>query len=78
MSRGTIAVRQSMAALRNPSYRISTTKRKRIEKPFGWIKTLGGLRKTRHRRRGLVEWFCVLTAATNDLIRIPKPLATAT
>nr|WP_246774261.1 IS5 family transposase [Bradyrhizobium diazoefficiens] len=27
------------------NYRISMTKRKRIEEPFGWIKTVGGLRK---------------------------------
>ena len=37
---------------RHPGYRISTIKRKRIEQPFGWMKTVGGLRKTRHRGRG--------------------------
>ena len=63
--------------VRHPGYRISTTKRKRIEEPFGWIKTVGGLRKTRHRGRGLVEWFFVLTAAAYNLIRIPKLLAAA-
>ncbi len=31
-------------------------------------------RKTRHRGRGLVEWFFVLTAAAYNLIRIPKIL----
>jgi transposase len=60
---------------RHPGYRVSTVKRKRIEEPFGWIKTVGGLRKTRHRGRGLVEWFFVLTAAAYNLIRIPKILA---
>lgn len=60
---------------RHPGYRISTIKRKRIEEPFGWMKTIGGLRKTRHRGRGLVEWFFVLTAAAYNLIRIPKILA---
>jgi transposase len=60
---------------RHPGYRISTIKRKRIEEPFGWIKTIGGLRKTRHRGRGLVEWFFVLTAAAYNLIRIPNLLA---
>jgi Transposase DDE domain len=58
-------------------YRVSTIKRKRIEEPFRWIKTVGGLRKTRHRGRGLVAWFFVLTAATYNLIRIPKLLAAA-
>lgn len=60
---------------RHPGYRISTIKRKRIEEPFGWIKTIGGLRKTRHRGRGLVEWFFVLAASAYNLIRIPKILA---
>ena len=60
---------------RHPGYRISTIKRKRIEEPFGWIKTVGGLRKTRHCGRALVEWFFVLTAAAYNLIRIPKILA---
>jgi transposase len=61
---------------RHPGYRISTIKRKRIEEPFGWIKTVGGLRKTRHRGRDLVEWFFVLTATAYNLVRIPKILAT--
>jgi hypothetical protein len=60
---------------RHPAYRISTIKRKRIEEPFGWIKTVGGLRKTRHCGRDLVEWFFVLTAAAYNLVRIPKLLA---
>jgi transposase len=62
---------------RHPGYRISTIKRKRIEEPFGWMKTVGGLRKTRHRGRDLVEWFFVLTATAYNLIRIPKILAAA-
>jgi len=60
---------------RHTGYRISTIKRKRIEQPFGWMKTVGGLRKTRHRGRGLVEWFFVLTATAYNLARIPKILA---
>ena len=34
---------------RHPGYAISQTKRKRVEEIFGWLKTIGGLRKTRHR-----------------------------
>ncbi len=60
---------------RHSGYRISTIQRKRIEEPFGWMKTVGGLRKTRHRGRGLVEWFFVLTATAYNLVRIPKLLA---
>ena len=59
---------------RHPGYGVSQQKRKRIEEPFGWIKTVGGLRKTRHRGRRLVEWLFVLTAAAYNLIRIPKLL----
>jgi transposase len=60
---------------RHGGYRISTIKRKRIEECFGWMKTIGGLRKTRHRGRKLVEWFFVLTAAAYNLVRIQKILA---
>ncbi len=60
---------------RHPGHRISTIKRKQIEEAFGWMKTVGGLRKTRHRGRALVEWFFVLTATAYNLIRIPKLLA---
>jgi hypothetical protein len=40
---------------RHSGYRLST--RKRIEEPFGWMKTVGGLRKTRHCGRRLVDWW---------------------
>jgi hypothetical protein len=30
---------------------VSQRARKRIEEAFGWMKTIGGLRKTRHRGR---------------------------
>jgi transposase len=60
---------------RHPGYRISTIKRKRIEEPFGWMKTVGGFRKTRHRGRELVGWFFTMTASVYNLIRIPKILA---
>ena len=49
--------------------------RKRIEEAFGWIKTVGGLRKTRHRGTARVGWMFTLTAAACNLIRLPKLLA---
>jgi hypothetical protein len=49
-------------------------KRKRIEEPFDLIKTIGGLRKTRHRGRDLVEWIFVLSAVAYNLIQIPTLL----
>jgi hypothetical protein len=60
---------------RHAGYRISMTNRKRIEEPFGWMKTIGGLRKARHRGRALVDWFFVLTATAYNLVRIPRILA---
>ena len=41
------------------------------------MKTVGVMRKTRHRGRKLVEWFFVLTAAAYNLTRIRKILAVA-
>jgi len=60
---------------RHPGYRLSTIGRKRIEESFGWMKTVGGLRKTRHCGRALVGWFFVLTMTAYNLVRIPKLLA---
>jgi transposase len=62
---------------RHPGYAVSQAKRKRIEECFGWMKTIGTMRKTRHRGRELVEWFLMLTAAAYNLVRIPKILAAA-
>ena len=49
--------------------------RKRIEEAFGWIKTVGGLRKTRHRGTARVGWLFTLTATACNLVRLPKLLA---
>jgi hypothetical protein len=59
---------------RHAGYTVSMIKRKRTEEPYGWIKTIGSLRKTRH-RGDLVEWFFVLTATAHNLVRIPKIVA---
>jgi transposase len=60
---------------RHPGYQASQRRRKRIEEAFGWIKTVGGLRKTRHRGTSRVGWMFTLTAAACNLIRLPKLLA---
>jgi len=41
---------------RHLGYVISQRIRKRVEKPFGWIKAMAGLRKTRHRGLDRVGW----------------------
>lgn len=57
---------------RHPGYAISQRFRKRIEEIFGWVKTVGGLRKTRHRGVSLVGWMFTLTVAAYNIVRIPK------
>jgi transposase len=59
---------------RHPGYAVSQRIRKRIEESFGWIKTCGGLRKTRHRGQAKVGWMFTLTAAACNLVRLPKLL----
>jgi hypothetical protein len=49
-----------------------------IEEVFGWMKTVGGLRKTRHCGTTLVAWMFTLAAAAYNVVRIPKLLAAAT
>jgi IS5 family transposase len=63
---------------RHAGYRISQRLRKRIEEPFGWIKSVAGLRKTRHRGLARVGWMFTLTAAASNLVRLPKLLASVT
>ena len=62
---------------RHPGYAASHRARKRIEETFGWVKTVGGLRKTRHRGTKRVGWMFTLTVAAYNVVRIPK-LAAAT
>ncbi len=51
-------------------YRVSQRKRKRIEEVFGWMKTVGLLRKLRHRGLEQVGWVFTFTAAAYNLVRI--------
>jgi transposase len=60
---------------RHAGYQVSLRVRKRIEEAFGWMKTIGGQRKTRYRGTPRVGWMFTLSAAAYDLIRLPKLLA---
>lgn len=51
-------------------YRTSQRKRKRIEEVFGWMKTVGLLRKLRHRGLEQVGWVFTFTAAAYNLVRM--------
>jgi transposase len=55
---------------RHAGYAVSQRKRKRIEEVFGWMKTVGLLRKTRHRGRRKVDWVFAFTAAAYNLVRL--------
>jgi transposase len=59
---------------RHVGYQVSLRVRKRIEEVFGWVKVIGGQRKTRYRGTLLVGWMFTLSAAAYDLIRLPKLL----
>jgi transposase len=55
---------------RHAGYQVSQRKRKRIEEVFGWMKTVGMLRKTRHRGVFKVGWVFTFTAAAYNLVRM--------
>ncbi len=57
---------------RHPGYAISQRIRKRVEEIFGWMKTVGGFRRTRYRgldRTGLAGY---LVATAYNLVRMAK------
>lgn len=60
---------------RHPGYAASLRIRKRIEEAFGWIKTIGGMRKTKFRGLSKVDWAFAFTAAAYNLVRLPRLLA---
>jgi transposase len=61
---------------RHAGYAMSQRIRKRIEEGFGWIKTVGGQRKTRFRGRDRVGWAFAFAAAAYNLVRLPRLLET--
>ena len=59
---------------RHPGYAISQQKRKLVEQGFGWMKTIGGLRKLRHRGGPLVDWIFTFTATAYNIVRMRRLL----
>jgi transposase len=55
---------------RHAGYGVSQWKRKRVEEISGWLKTVGLLRKTRHRGRARVSWMFIFGLAAYNLVRI--------
>ena len=62
---------------RHECYQVSQRKRKRIEEVFGWIKTVGTLRKTRHRGLETVRWVFTFTATAYNLVRMRNLMSPA-
>jgi len=55
---------------RHEGYAVSLRKRKRIEEIFGWLKTVGCLRKMRHRGVRRVRWVFTFAIAAYNLVRM--------
>ena len=55
---------------RHPGFTVSQRKRKLVEEGFGWGKTVGLLRKLRHRGREKVAWIFTFTTAAYNLVRL--------
>lgn len=57
---------------RHPGYEISLSKRWLVEKPFGWLKQIGPLKKVKLRGLAKVDWLFVFSCAAFNFFRIPK------
>lgn len=57
---------------RHATYEISQRIRKRIEEIFGWMKTVGGLRRTRFRGVERTQFAAHIVAAAYNLLRIAR------
>ena len=55
---------------RHAGYHVSQRKRKLVEQVFGWMKTVAGLRKLRHRGIALVDWQLTFAATAYNLVRL--------
>ena len=57
---------------RHAGYALSQRVRKRVEEIFGWMKTVGGLRRTRYRGLDSTQLHAYLVAAAYNLLRIAR------
>lgn len=60
---------------RHPGYAHSQRARKKVEEPFGWAKTVGGIAQTVHRGIEKVRARFTMTMAACNLARLPRLLA---
>ena len=57
---------------RHPGYRRSQRVRKRVEEIFGWMKTVGGLRKSRYRGKRRTGLWAYFVETAYNLLRLAK------
>jgi len=55
-----------------PGYETSLRIRKRVEEIFGWVKTVGGLRRTRYRGQERTQAWAYFVASTYNLLRLAR------
>jgi transposase len=55
---------------RHPGYEISQRKRKLVEEIFGWLKTIGPMRKIKYKGLALGGWMFTFSNAVYNLLRI--------
>ena len=60
---------------RHAGYATSQRRRKLVEEPFGWMKTVGGLRKLRHRGKTKAAALFTFSCAAYNLVRLRRLLA---
>jgi IS5 family transposase len=70
-----VAPKESLGSIdrrttRHEGFRVSQRKRKRIEEIFGWLKTIGLMRKTRHKGTARVGWMFIFAVAAYNLVRM--------
>jgi transposase len=57
---------------RSPGYKLSQTIRKRAEQIFGWMKTVGGMRRSRYRGAERTDAACKWVVTALNLLRLAK------
>ena len=62
---------------RHVGYGVSQRKRKRVEEIFGWMKTIGGLRRTRFIGLDLTQLAAYLVATAYNLVRMARLISSA-
>ena len=53
-------------------YQVSQRIRKRVEEIFGWVKTVGGLRRSRYRGQERTQAWGYFVVSTYNLLRLAR------